>query len=405
MTERNWQGDWQVSLDTEDDPKIRLLSDLVGGTVRANSEFIAAQLISARYSFETILGDDGVEDLIDASVKSDFYDGLSRDDKKHVANILELPDESVWRYGSKLHTDGLWDAQGPVAEVAFERSDALVLNGAVGAELFGVSKRLDRLSAAVEPDMFRRAVLLGGLAMAGKGVYFRGFDGDFYRGKEHDGLVPETTIGGDMHGDFRTYRQDRFRHDAIDPTGQSHVFGPSLERTLIPAYHSTETYILGSLLAYRAAFTGVERQGLFSNLVHKAATVTYRPGGAFGDYGQDDGHHEAGFMDYLITQGIEEGDILANLTFLPQNSSRFILTAKNEGVEFALGTENKENETIDMIRSFVVPADEIEDYAITLLQSGHGRTSQSALLNVMAGLRDGKSAGSATHRPFSIDAQ
>jgi len=133
--------------------------------------------------------------------------------------------------------------------------------------------------------------------------------------------------------------------------------------------------------------------------------VTYRPGGAFGDYGQDDGHHEAGFMDYLITQGIEEGDILANLTFLPQNSSRFILTAKNEGVEFALGTENKENETIDMIRSFVVPADEIEDYAITLLQSGHGRTSQSALLNVMAGLRDGKSAGSATHRPFSIDAQ
>jgi hypothetical protein len=385
---------WQLSLDAEQDPKIRLLSELVRKVVHGNNEILAGQLASDPFQFTSTLDEDSIETILDDNATSDFYNKLSFEEKKKVTSVLNLSEEAAWRYGSKEYTDGLWDAEGYIAEVPFERRTALVLTGAVGIELVGMNKRLDRLAGAIEPNLFKRSVLLGGVALA-IGSERRIQDNEFYRGTNQGGLVSETHIGGTIHGDFWTSRQIRFQHNVVDPIGVEHPFGPAFETILTPAYHSTEARIMSSLLGYAVAFQGVDRMDLLKDLVEDIETVSYKPGGAFGDFGDDDGYGDAAVLDYLIEKGIEEDEILANLIVYPQGKDRLVLTAKKEGVEFMHAAQDYASGVMTPGDSFVVPTHEIKDYIVTLLQSGYGRTSQGALLNVIIALRDRKS----NHQP------
>lgn len=383
MSERSWQ----LSLDAESDPKLQLLSNLVGKVVRGNSEVLAAQL-SGNFQFATTFDDDSIEDLLEQNASSEFYNGITLEQKTQVVRILNLSGEAIWRYGSKSYTDGLWDFVDYAEQIPFERRDALVLTGAVGIELIGMNKRLDRLSTAIQPNLFERSVLLGGVALVEVSKR-RTNDSESYNGPNRDGFVPMTSIGGTIHGDFWTSRQLCFQENAIDPTGKARSFGPSFENVYLPAYHSTETRIMSSLLGYQVGYQGVQRKKLFGNLVQKSKRITQKGGGAFADFGDDDGYDDASTLEHLIEQGVSEGDVLANLIVYPQGTDRLVLTAKKEGIEFKNGKIDYARGTFETSKSFVIPTEEIEDYVITLLGSGYGRTSQDALAMVIRTLEDG----------------
>ena len=384
MSERTWQ----LSLDAESDPRLQLLSNLVGKVVHSNSEVLAAQLSENSFQFTTTFDDDSIEALLEQNASSEFYNGMTLEQKTRVVRILSLSDEAIWRYGLKLHTDGLWNFAAYAEQIPFKRRDALVLTGAVGIELIGMNKRLDRLSTAIQPNLFERAVLLGGVALA-EGSKRRINDSESYNGVNHDGFVFTTSIGGTIHGDFWTSRQLCFQENAIDPTGKAQAFGPSFENVYLPAYHSTEPRIMSALLGYQVGYQGVERNKLFGNLVQKSKRITQKSGGAFADFGDGDGYYDAFTLKCLIEQGVSEGDVLAKLIVYPQSTDRLVLTAKKEGVEFTHGKQDYDMGIFETGKSFVIPAEEIEDYVITLLGSGYGRTSQDALATVIRTLEDG----------------
>jgi hypothetical protein len=361
------------------------MSEIVTGIVANNSETLASQL-SNRFTYNaTVIDDDEVEHHFKTFYDSSDYRRLTEDQKKYVVKLPDLTADAHWRYGVRPSTDGLWDSEIHVQEVPFEPHDTLVLSGIVGQELVGMSKRLDRLSAVIEPDMFRRTVLIGGMAIAaGREEYTK--DSEHFMSHDDDGISARTYIGGDIHGDFWTSRQKLFQTTARDPLGVLQHTAPSLEYIPVNAYHSVEPAIMRALLEYKVVYDGQDRDDLFRSLVGGMRGVSPTQAGAFGDYGHDDGEYEALHLNQRISDGnVQSGDILTSMIVQPQNNNRLLLIARETGIEFQSDFSH---------RSFLLPSAEIEAYALTLLQSGFGRTSQSALARVIFGLRDGKPVSS-----------
>jgi hypothetical protein len=374
---------WQVSLNGEQDPKNQILSALIGSVVDNNNETLAARLRNDIFALRSEFADENVELTLDEHAASVFYNRLIPDEKQQFIRVLDLGNDTSWRYGKKELTDGLWDSEVHIAEIPFERSDALVLSGAVGLELIGMSNRLDRLSKAIEPNLFCRTILIGGLAVT-ESRRNNVVNSTLYQTVLEGGLVAETKVGGTIHGDFWTSRQTRFQDSVIDPTGAAHVFGPAFETDSVPAYHSTETHILETLLAYQVLYQGVNPNKLYGSIVSKLDTVAIKGSGPFADFGQDDGYQAASSLFNQIEENVipHEGEVLKSLLIYPGiPNTRMNMTARENGVEFSVTSEMEET-----VRSFVLPSNEIESYAITLFESGFGRTSQFSLLSVINGL-------------------
>ncbi len=377
------EREWQLSLDAENDQKMQLLSRLTSQVVRANSETIPAQLFESHYAYE----DEDILDMVDEYLSGEFYASLTAEQKEYVSRAISLPADRTWRYGNKLYTDGLWDAEGAAFVHPLQSQDTLILTGLAGADLFGLSKRLDRLAAGIEPDVLKRAVLLGGVALASPHMRYSQ-PGVAYRGEAQDEMVPETYIGGTHHGDFWTSRGVRFEHDALSPIGEPSTFAPAVEKVHIPGYHGTETGVMRALLAYRAGYQGADRLEVFQKIAGYLQEQPTKGAGNFADFGDDDGFRDASVLGDVLEGEIKENDVLLNTLVTPDNHDlRLQLAVRKEGVEFAFMSDMGET-----IRSFVLPSNEIEMYAAQLIGSGYGRTSQWALVNIVKVLRDGKPA-------------
>jgi len=374
------ERDWQLSLDAEHNEKIKLLSTLAGQVVRGNGETLLGRL-SESYG---VYDEDEVAELIEEHLQSEFYALLNNDQKKQLLRSIEITPDKVWRYGNKTDEEALWDVEKPAYLKDISPEDSLVLSGLAGADLFGISKRLDRLAAGIEPDLLKRAVLLGGVALASP-LTKHPQPGISYLGNFADGLRPETYIGGTHHGDFWTSRSLRFEHAVISPVGEALVFAPALEKIHIPGYHSTEPGVMRSLLAYQVAYKGIPSLDVFSKIEQLLWSQSPKGAGNFADFGEDDGRLDANMLDYLIKQGVDEDEVLLNTIVSPDNLDlRLQLSARKSGVEFAFlsGTD-------EYIRSFILPSEEIEAYVAHLVGSGFGRTSQYTLVNIVRVLKDG----------------
>jgi len=374
---------WELSLAAENDAKIQHLARLTRGVVNhgAYDESVISRL--SRYSMD--VESDEMDAMLREYTDSEFYAKLDDQQRHEVERATRPVAGASWKYGSTPYEDGLWGFDGPVESQPYDAVGAVVLSGLAGAELFGKSERLDRYAAALEPDILRRAVLIGGVAMVMSGR--RGWRSSIsYRGTAQQGLVPETHIGGTIHGDFWTSRRHVFEQDPISPLGEKLPFAPLMERVYIPAYHSSEPSILAALLGYQVGYQKADAGQLYANLTTKFAATDAEQPGPFGDYGDRDGLDQAHHLSMMSEGGVGEGDVLARLIIYPGDfDSRCVLTAKQEGVEFAyIPYKNTEME-----QRFTLPSHEIEDYAVTLFGSGFGRTSQSALMSVVAALRDG----------------
>ena len=377
MSERNWQ----LSLDAERDPKIQHLARLTSGVVEytRHDDSVVTQL--SRYE-NTFDGGIDVDKLFEGFTESEFHQQLTVEQKLHVTRVLNATPENAWRYGNAVHKDALWDYEGPVISRPFEPIDAAILTGLAGAELLGKSKRLDRYAEVLEPDLLKRAVLMGGVAlvMASRRSWQTSVS---YQGVSRNGLVSETDIGGTLHGDFFTDRRQRFDHDAISPLGERLPFAPPTnEHVYIAAYHSTEPRIMAAILAYQTSYKQIERHALHDSLAANVSAHIPSSGGAFADYGDGDGEREGFYLRALINKGVAEGDVLDRLTVYPGDfETKLVLTARAEGIEFA--NTSKHGETM---RRFILPAEEVEDYVATLLASNYGRTSKAALMAVIYAL-------------------
>jgi len=368
---------WHLSVDAQHDPKIQLLSELVQKVVRSNTETLPGTLAEEYSGYEP----EDVADILNGYYRTDFYISLNDTQKDRVQSAAALSDDHTWRYGDTLYTDGLWDAHGPTTRLPVASQDALILTGASGSELFGLSKRLDRFSEVLEPDSLKRAVLLGGVAMAVSSERYTQ-SSVAYLGPERGGLRPQTHIGGTFHGDFWTERRTYAQQDAVSPLGEALPFAPLIEKTYIPAYHSVEPQVMSAVLAYAVGYAGLSRQMLFDSLTQQLQSVRHTPGGAFGDFGQDTGDLAARTLDGTLQAGVAENAVLLHARVSPDDRELMMrMTAKKEGIEFATTHTGGR-----VSSSFILPVEEIPDYVVHMVGSGFGRTSQSALLHVIQAL-------------------
>ena len=379
MSERKWQ----LSVAAENDNNIQHLARLTGGVV--SHEAYDESLIAKLSRYDLALGGDDMDAMLREYTDGEFYKNLNDQQRYEVERATHPAVDASWKYGTKSHEDALWRFDGPVETQPYDGISGIVLSGMAGASVFGKSERLDRYAAALEPDILRRAVLVGGVAVVMSGRM--GWQSSIsYRGVAQQGLVPETQIGGTMHGDFWTSRRNLFEQDPVSPFGERLPFAPSMEQTYVPAYHSTEPAILAAMLGYQVGYQKADPAQLYADLTTRFKATGATQPGPFGDYGDRDGLTEAYYLSEMGKVGVKEDDILASLIIYPGDfDSRCVLTARRDGVEFAY-TSGKHTE---IERSFILPTQEIEEYVVTLFGSGFGRTSQSALLSVVAALRDG----------------
>jgi len=373
---------WQLSLAAENDVKIQHLVRLTGGLIK-NGTYEGS--VISDVTRRGMQYDSGTtQDILEGFAGGEFYAQLNDQQRHDVERATHLAEDASWKYGKRAYVDALWDFEGPVEVQPVEDIDTLVLGGAIGADLFGRSERLDRYALALEPDLLRRAVLVGGVALVVANGQAQE-DGAAYLGQPKDGLVAQTYIGGSQHGDFWSSRRHRFTGDAQSPVGDVLPFAPELERAKSSAYHSSEALIMKAFLAYQVGFLGVDPHDTHESLRQRFATVKYSGGGNFADFGYEDGRMASHALGMLIESGVVEGDELASLTINPGNSDfRMVLTARREGVEFSTTSGNDSD-----LRRFTIPSQEIEDYVVTLFGSGFGRTSQRALMDVIDTLHGG----------------
>ena len=291
-----------------------------------------------------------------------------------------MTNEQYWAYGEHMDNDGLYATTTSVQTVAAQDIDLYVLSGLVGFDLLGRSKKFDRKIASRDEPLLETCILLGGLALTA--VVNRQESSVPYYGEAPEGVRPLTKIGGTFHGDFYISRGSEFLHDVVDPLGVKRSFGPAIERVGTGAYHSSEPGILAAVLLHVASTTDKEGlRGFHQKVFQRVKDISFKNGGNFADYGDDDGWYEAESLSYELSQQANPaGHVLGNFIMQAGNDDLHLqLISTDEGIVFRHHVKGKSAETRNV---FTIPNNEIEDFVVTFFQNNFGRTSTSALAKV-----------------------
>lgn len=283
------------------------------------------------------------------------------------------PGHGRWWYG---------DSKGAAPELPSDNTDRLVLSGIAGYELLLADKALRR--ARVGRTLFEKAILLGSLhATLLSEQADDGGSSVSYRGREVDGLVAETRIGGSMHGDFVLSRRTHFTAPVIDPTGKPREIAPVPRDEVVYGYHSIEDEVLAALLWRHASdHSDEELHALHARIARRAPQAQEGRGAMlYADFGDRGGHIMPGeLQDQLANRRqIEPDQVLARILVSPYSDQKLLLVAKPEGVLFC----NTASGVDEATRSLLIPTEEIEDFIVTLLRNGHGRTGAHSLIKVL----------------------
>lgn len=299
---------------------------------------------------------------------------VDSDEEERLDTILRMaPGSGLWRYG---------DGRDGGLELPSDDTDRLVLSGVAGEELLRADETLRRVR--VGRSLFETAILLGSLhATLLSEQADDGGSSVSYRGREADGLVAETRIGGSMHGDFVLSRRTHFTAPVIDPTGQPREIAPVPRDEVVYGYHSIEDEVLAALLWRHASdHSDEELHALHARIARRAPQAQEGRGAMlYADFGDRGGHIMPGeLQDQLANRRqIEPDQVLARILVSPYSDQELLLVAKPEGVLFC----NTASGVDEATRSLLIPTEEIEDFVVTLLRNGHGRTGAHSLIKVL----------------------
>lgn len=279
------------------------------------------------------------------------------------------PGHGRWWYGDTLRLPS-------------DNTDRLVLSGIAGYELLLADKALRRVR--VGRSLFETAILLGGLHAVLLSERARDDSSSVsYEGKEADGLVAETSIGGSMHGDFVLSRRTHFTAPVIDPTGQPREIAPTPSDETVYGYHSVEDEVLAALLWRHASdHSDEELHTLHARIIERMSRSQEGRGSVlYADFGDRGGHIMPGVLRNCIAERrhVEADQVLASIFVSPLSDQELLLVAKPEGVLFCNTTSGADEAS----RSLLIPTEEIEDFIVTLLRNGHGRTGTHSLIAVL----------------------
>jgi hypothetical protein len=329
-------------------------------------------------------------------INGDHYQSLDATDRQRVQRAYAAMNEThQWAYGMKKDEESLLGDETAVYRQPAYQSDSFILTGVVGADFLRVANKkakndLETQLQIVEGRLAQLRVL-GVLAVMAAGDILQTEPSAAYASPEVDGIVNITSIKGTFHGDFSTARQPRTTF-IKDPFGEASLFGPRLEPQKAFAYHSTEPSILAALLRYQVQVTGVTPQALHAQITQRLEEASrHTKGGAFGDFGQENGKSETRLLKQALrSEKPANGDILTSQVIFPAEDNRFQMYVTEQGI----GVRMTPNEKFAYLRKdwqverFEIPKEEVNDYIVTLMSAGGGRTSYTALKNVLDGLLD-----------------
>jgi len=345
-----------------------------------------ADVYAPQHYVEELLSDEYQESFI----KGRFFAELNDYEKAVSVRALQIDESDSWHAltGEGQESDNMLfesDAPGARPFTSASPTDKLVLSGAIGSELLVESKRLSALMAEITPGRLDQAVLLGGVAMVAA-QRNRSIDSLSYESSVGDGVGARTMLGADIHGDFRMRRQSRAQHGFIDPLGRVSIAGPVGEAENVAAYHSTEPQILATVLRYMVQRQGKTREQVFKEV--STIPLKFRDRdplnpfdqNPFADFGQNDGDMGGRWLHSALDRH-EEGPLLTSIYVHPgAKDNRLVMIAEEGGIRFSQQVNEKE------FKGLFIPDGELAQFSSTLIASEFGRTSVSALLNVLHAL-------------------
>lgn len=374
---------WQLSVEAEGRDDLRGLREEVAKVVGEWNRLVIDGVPRANHfvsSFDERTLEERFGEELDGS---GMVEKLSNAERAHLSRTLNMSSEQYWGYGEHVTDDGLYDEVVTTVRQPIQDADVFVLSGLVGYDLLGRNRKLDRKVKERDEGLLDTCILLGGLAVSLKQRDLGSYAS--YVGANNHGIYPVTDVGATYHGDFYTWRRQRFEHDVVDPLGVKRPFGPALPETGTGAYHSSEPGILAAILSHHSSFSDSEgTRNLYDNVVGRLNNITFGRGGNFADYGDGDGKFEAEMLRRLLVGGRSDdhapGVVGSFLMSVENKSLRLRLISTDEGIVFHRHIEGSPEKSEDI---FTLPNEEIEDYIVALFQNNSGRTSPHALARVL----------------------
>lgn len=368
---------WQLSIEAEESGVYNKLRENIDAVIDDKDTLV--NVVKKEYLYSI---DDTVDQELEAFLASDFVQQLAVSSLLYLKRVLNTSEDSYWSYGRRRTNDGLYAAEVAVETMPHSDVDTYVLSGLLGYDLARVSKKLEKQAEKLNKSPLERLILLGGLALVNydepiRPTYL------VYESASVDGISPYTKVGATLHGDFYTALGKKFIKDAIDPTGISRPFAPSLPEKGIVAYHSSEPGILGAILLHQVNRGDAIDLRDFYHKIHQRLQKmpAISGGGPFADYGYDDGEYYARRLENEIEEkpvNMELGILDSFVMMAGVQNLSMDLVSTAQGIDFCRRS-GADTETI-----FTLPNSEIEDYIVALCSSNFGRTSPSALYRVLS---------------------
>lgn len=345
---------------------------------------------------------DPIETLAQEVLASEYFEDLSDEEQREVLHNLNRfgrVDNLTWIVESEQREDTLLDMPQASKREKAVPTDLIVLIGAAALDFYETEEsswleswREQGFDGKLEAARFATAVALedNRFTIREKGGVFSYNTGSNTRRR--------VWVGGTLHGDFRISQRDVHPDGAVTPTGSSVEFAPSVEPTVVGAYHSVEPHVAESVIKHMY-FTAPQEAAL----KEKLADVSNRIGeeeiievGNFADYGTENTRRIVKeFLEYKqhwIDRPLplsEEGRILDRYILNPgRNSQHLKIVSFPDRLRYLQSFSQAESEEKD--RQFIdIPNEHLDNFLVALheqARSGAGRTSPTtiaALINAV----------------------
>lgn len=329
------------------------------------------------------LDDEAWQDFSQNVMARPYIQQLDRSEKRRVLSALNGP--VSWVYTSELLTDGLWDEVLPTRTGRVDTLSRYVLSGAAGDALAESDPKLLKMAEQFSETSLDQRILIGGAAVHAYHVnYHRHSLGDAYYSTDDSGLLKwRTSIGGSIHGDFRSKRYARPVKNIADTTSSTarHPFMPALYESGAAAYHGAERGIVSGLLYHLVVNAGRDPEEVRDSLLELLKGKQARHHGAFADYGDNDGSIDARLLADRLKNKRGDDKLLYASIVDPGTPSRFELNAERDGVVLNVADSGHE------LQRMYIPNSEIDLYITTMITANGGRVSPAALLRVIDELK------------------
>ncbi len=338
------------------------------------------------------------EELVEEFVESEVFKKFSLPEKARSLKALHMididPNEQTghWLIPSEdLDQNALFEVPSEEFRIPVNPHDSLLLSGAVAVDLLEVSKGLlNQYAEAGFATKLQFAVFAGACLIDAVQKDTNIFGGSSFSTSMGNRLT-YTTVGGDMHGDFRMSQHTTSSNGSVTPFGDNVHFAP-VEEIIVGAYHSVEPLVLNNVFEHILKHLGAEALHKISSEVldslEKNHDIANPTRGNFGDWGassQDYNLREAAYMvECLFSHPISnKSTTLSELIVLPMQAGSMLTSSIPDCLSF---TNNNSSMLSEGINSIKVTNDMLIDFIITLVMqtsSGAGRTSPPVMITML----------------------